>query len=225
VALMIGLGRRLIEADRHVRSGAFAGWRPQLYGTGLAGSRVGFVGMGVIGRAVAERLQPFKVEQRYYDPKPLDGAIERAIALTRTLELRALLEWSQFLVLAAPLTTQTLHIINRRTLDCMRPGCLLINPSRGSLVDETAVLAALDSGHLGGYAADVFEMEDWARADRRREIDSGLRNHPATLFTPHLGSAVTDVRRAIEARAAENLLDAFTGRIPRDALNPEARSP
>jgi phosphonate dehydrogenase len=224
IALMIGLARRVMEGDRHVRSGAFQGWRPQLYGIGLAGARVGFLGMGVIGQAVARRLQPFGVRQRYFDPRPLAASDERALDLTREHDLVDLLHWSQFLILAAPLTPDTLHIINRQTLSRLRPGCLLVNPSRGSLVDEHAVLAALESGRLAGYAADVFEMEDWARTDRPREIAAGLRSHPATLFTPHLGSAVIDVRQEIEARAAENILDALAGRVPRDAVNPGARA-
>jgi len=136
-----------------------------------------------------------------------------------------LLAWSDYLVLGAPLTAATRHIIDAAALSRVRPGCLLINPARGSLVDEAAVLAALQTGRLGGYAADVFEMEDWALAQRPRAIDPGLLNHPATLFTPHLGSAVIAVRRAIEQRAAANIIDALTGAIPRDALNPAASPP
>jgi phosphonate dehydrogenase len=94
------------------------------------------------------------------------------------------------------------------------------------VVDEQAVLAALDSGHVGGYAADVFEMEDWARSDRPRQIAPALLEHPRTLFTAHIGSAVTDVRTAIELRAADNILAVLAGRTPPDAVNrphPRAR--
>jgi phosphonate dehydrogenase len=223
IAMMIGLGRHLIEGDRRVRTGRFRGWRPKLYGISLAGARVGFVGMGVIGRAIAERLCAFGVEQRYCDPQRLAPALEGALKLSCETHLETLLGWGDYLVLAAPLTPRTLHLIDARALQRIRPGCLLVNPSRGSLVDEAAVLDALESGHLGGYAADVFEMEDWARANRPRAIASRLRRHPATLFTPHLGSAVTSVRRAIEQRAADNLIDALSGRVPRDAVNPQAR--
>lgn len=223
IALMIGLGRHLLAGDRWVRSGRFRGWQPRFYGVGLAGRNVGYFGMGVIGRAVAERLRAFGVQQRYCDPVALAAHEERALGLTRVAALEALLEWADYLVLAAPLTPQTTQVIDARALSRIKPGCLLINPSRGSLVDEAAVLEALERGRLGGYAADVFEMEDWARPDRPRAIAPALRRHPATLFTPHLGSAVTEVRRAIERRAAENILDALHGRIPRDAVNPKAR--
>jgi phosphonate dehydrogenase len=219
IALMIGLGRHLLEGDRRVRSGRYRGWRPSLYGQGLAGSRVGLIGMGVIGQAVAARLKAFDVEQRYCDPRPLAEPLARALGLNRARDPAALLGWSDYLVLAAPLTPATTHIIDAKALRAIRPGCLLVNPSRGSLVNESAVLAALEDGRLGGYAADVFELEDWARADRPRAILAGLRRHPRTLFTPHLGSAVIDVRRAIERRAAENVADALCGRTPRDAVN------
>jgi phosphonate dehydrogenase len=225
IGLMIGLGRHLREGDQHVRSGAFQGWEPRFYGVGLAGAQVGYVGMGAIGQAIARRLAPFGAVQRYVDLAPLDADAEAPLALTREPQLDALLAWSDYLVLGAPLTPDTLHIIDAAALAKVRPGCLLINPARGSLVDEAAVLAALASGRLGGYAADVFEMEDWALANRPHAIDPNLLNHPATLFTPHLGSAVIDVRRAIERRAADNILDALSGRIPRDALNPAASTP
>ena len=222
IGLMLGLGRQLIEGDRWVRSGEFHSWRPAFYGVGIAGARIGFIGMGVIGQAVAHRLVPFGVEQRYFDPRGADAAFERETLLTRETRLDALLHWGDYLVLAAPLTAATLHIIDARALEQVRPGCLLVNAARGSLVNESAVLASLKTGRLGGYAADVFEMEDWSRYDRPQQIAAGLREHPATLFTPHLGSAVMSVRRAIERRAVDNIIDAVEGRTPRDAVNPEA---
>jgi phosphonate dehydrogenase len=225
IGLMIGLGRHLRHGDQHVRSGAFQGWEPRFYGVGLAGARVGYVGMGAIGQAIAKRLAPFGAAQRYVDPLPLAPSAEATLGLTREPELETLLAWSDYLVLGAPLTSSTFHVIDASALAKVRPGCLLINPARGSLVDETAVLAALDSGRLGGYAADVFELEDWALPERPRAIDPNLRHHAATLFTPHLGSAVVEVRRAIERRAADNILDALSGDIPRDALNPGASTP
>ena len=225
IGLMIGLGRHLVDGDRWARSSQFRGWRPCLYGKGLAGAHVGLFGMGVIGQAVARRLRAFDVELRYCDPRPLPDVVARELDIRRVRDRAALLRWSDYLVLAASLTPATTHIIDVEALREMRHGCLLINPSRGSLVDEAAVLAALREGRLGGYAADVFEMEDRARPERPRTVAAALRRHPATLFTPHLGSAVSDVRRAIERRAANNIIDALSGRVPRDAVNPTAREP
>jgi phosphonate dehydrogenase len=102
----------------------------------------------------------------------------------------------------------------------MKPCSYLINVGRGSVVDEQAVAKALDSNRLAGYAADVFEMENAWRAGRPDSIPKALReNRSKTLFTPHLGSAVADVRRRIELRAALNILQALRGETPRDAVN------
>ncbi|WP_458296239.1 NAD(P)-dependent oxidoreductase [Roseateles oligotrophus] len=103
-------------------------------------------------------------------------------------------------------------------------GQLLINIGRGSVVDEAAVLSALESGQLGAYAADVFECEDWALADRPQQISNALLARSDTLFTPHLGSAVSLVRQAIEHRAADNILAALRGELPPDAINRPARA-
>jgi len=225
IGLMIGLGRHVREGDHLVRAGGFQSWTPRLYGLGLAGARVGYVGMGAIGQAIARRLAAFGAVQRYVDPLPLNPQAEATLGLAHEPKRDDLLGWSDYLVLGAPLTPHNLHTIDAAALSKVRPGCRLINLARGSLVDEAAVLAALQDGRLGGYAADVFEMEDWARPDRPRAIAPGLLNHPATLFTPHLGSAVVAVRRAIEQRAADNILDVLNGRVPRDALNPAASPP
>jgi phosphonate dehydrogenase len=213
VGLAIGLGRMIRDGDALVRSTNFEGWRPVLYGTGFNRSTVTIVGMGAVGRAIAQRLQGFGckilgVDSKTEMPPSVTGA-----------DLSSAWAASDFVILAEPLTPETHHLIDRSTLAKMKPGALLINIGRGSVVDETAVVAALESGALGGYAADVFEMEDWALADRPDEIHPGLRKHPRTLFTPHLGSAVQRVRLAIELRAASNIADVLEGRRPRDAIN------
>ena len=128
-------------------------------------------------------------------------------------------------MLALPLNPATLHLINAETLEIMKPGSFLINPCRGSVVDETAVAQALARGRLQGYAADVFEMEDWARQDRPLGISPALlENTDQTLFTPHLGSAVDEVRREIALEAATNILQALRGEKPRGAINELAES-
>ena len=217
IGSMIALARNVRAGDEHVRSPGFRGWRPQLYGRGLAGSRIGLVGFGAIGRAVAERLHPFGATLFYSDRRSAGAATERRLGLKR-LALPDLLRRADFVVLGMPLTEATLHLIDERALRRMKPGAFLVNPARGSLVDERAVLRALDSGRLAGYAADVFAFEDLARADRPLGIPRPLLRHPRTLLTPHLGSAVVDVRRRIELRAARNIVAALRGRRPPDAV-------
>lgn len=218
IGLTIGLTRKIIEADSRVRSGKFQGWRPELYGLGIEGSTIGIVGMGAIGQAMAARFKGWGADVVYTDRTQASGNVETMLEIGWT-NLTGLLQESDIVILALPLTPQTIHLINASRLAQMKPGAFLVNPCRGSVVNETDVLTALQSGHLAGYAADVFELEDWARADRPREIAPELLAHPNTLFSPHIGSAVQKVRLAIEMRAAENILQALSGQRPMDAVN------
>jgi phosphonate dehydrogenase len=209
VALLLGVGRNILTGDSQVRSGQFRGWRPVHYGKGVAGSMVGIIGMGAIGQAVAERLRGFHCHLLYSDPHPVEQEVHTSLGLTR-LSLDELLSQSDFIVLTVPLTPQTRHIINSATLAGIKRGAHLINVGRGSVVDESAVSAALVSGQLDGYAADVFEFEDWARENRPIGVCPALlANRNNTLFTPHLGSAVDTVRREIAMEAARKILSIF----------------
>jgi phosphonate dehydrogenase len=224
IGLLVALARRVPEGDAFVRGGTFAGWQPQLYARGIAGRIVGIAGIGQLGRAFAERLVGFRADVRYADPRPLEPDAEARLGLTR-VALDDLVRASDYLVLTLPLTPQTQHVIDAARIATMRAGATIVNLARGSLVDEAAIADALASGHLGGYAADVFAFEDWARADRPRAIPATLLDERArTLFTPHLGSAVTDVRRAIERAAASAVLDVLQGATPAGAVNAPMRT-
>jgi hypothetical protein len=156
--------------------------------------------------------------------RPFHGALDQpdqedALRLTRALQ-DELLRQSDFVALCLPLGPGMRHLVDRRFLACMKPGALLINTARGSLVDEAAVADALESGALGGYAADTFAMEDWALPDRPCEVSNRLREMPEkTLFTPHLGSAVDLVRRDIALQAATSVLEYLQGEVPSGAVN------
>jgi len=209
LALMLGLARNVLPGDQLIRSGSFQGWRPVLYGTGLAGGTVGIIGFGAVGRALARMLQGFSCRIQYCDPSA-EGSTP----------LDVLLASSDFVLPLLPLTPHTFHMLGRDALAGMQRGAYLINVSRGSVVDEEAVADAIESGHLAGFAADTFEMEDWARRDRPREIHPRLlRLTDSTLFTPHLGSAVASARREIERAAANNILQALRGEHPSGAIN------
>lgn len=218
VGLMLALGRRVLEGDERVRAGAFRGWRPLLHGAGLAGSTVGILGMGEVGRAVAQRLAPFGVRLLYADPIPLSPDESVDLSATR-VDLPGLLAEADWLLPLVPLTPATFHLLGATALARVKPGCRIVNVSRGSVVDEVAVTAALASGRLAGYAADVFEMEDWARPDRPTSIPASLlAERERTVFTPHLGSAVEEVRREVALEAARSILEALAGHRPRGAL-------
>ena len=223
VGLALALGRNILPGDALVRGGGFAGWRAQRSGAGLAGSVLGIAGAGRVGRAIARRLAGFGPSRMlYYDEAILERDVAFGLGLARA-SWAGLLRDSDFLFLALPLTAQTRHMLGREALAQIRPGCRVINAGRGSVVDEAAVAEALALGRLAGYAADVFEFEDWALPGRPACIAPDLLGSASTVFTPHLGSAVADVRLAIELAAARNLLDALAGREPPDALNRPAR--
>jgi phosphonate dehydrogenase len=219
IGLLLGLSRKMSQGDRYVRSGAFRGWLPEFYGTGLNGATIGIIGMGSVGQAVSLRLSGFGAKVIYNDTTPIAGEREEALQ-AGYLPLEELLKTSDFVVPLVPLRPATKHLINAKAISTMKHGSLLINVCRGSVVNENAVVDALASGRLAGYAADVFEMEDWARADRSRTIPQALLdNVEQTFFTPHIGSAVDNVRREIAMEAAKNIIRALNGEKPDGAVN------
>jgi phosphonate dehydrogenase len=219
LGLMLALGRNMLAGDREIRQTGFHGWRPRHYGIGLEGATVGIVGFGKVGQAIAERLSGFGCRIVAHDSafEAIPSQLKTRVELS---SLDTLFKASDFVVLAMPLHATTMHIIDAKAIGTMKAGALLINPARGSLVDEVAVADALASGHLRGYAADVFECEDWARPDRPATVDPRLlAPGSATVLTPHIGSAVEDVRRQIEASAARSIIQALSGETPTGAIN------
>lgn len=218
IGLAIGLARHVPAGDARVRGGRFQGWRPELYGRGLHGSTVAVLGLGRVGAAIVERLRGFgcgAILGVDASPVRIDGV--------RQCVLDEALAQADYVFVALPLTPGTRHLVGERELRRAPRGTLWINVGRGSVVDESAVASLLASGHVGGYAADVFEFEDWALPGRPADIAPALRQHPRTLFTPHLGSAVSEVRLAIEQRAADNIVAVLRGEPPPDAVNALAR--
>lgn len=219
VVLTLALNRNLLAGDDRMRSGGFNGWRAELYGLGLHGANVGIAGLGRVGLAIAERLRGFGAHLRGFDERPMTRAEQTKHGLSQ-VAWHDLIEVSDVIIVALPLTAQTFHLFGLETLRRMRRGARLINVGRGSVVDENAVAQSLEDGHLGGYAADVFEMEDWARGDQPRSVpDRLLALRDRTLFTPHLGSAVRATRLAIEQTAADAIVAVLNGREPANAVN------
>jgi phosphonate dehydrogenase len=217
VALTLGLNRHFLAGDALVRSGRFEGWRAELYGYGLHDANVGIAGLGRVGLAIATRLRGFGARLHGYDERTVADAADHGISQIGWDEL---IEKSDVIILALPLNERTFHIINARSLSRMQRGARVVNIGRGSVVDEAAVAQSLESDHLAGYAADVFEMEDWARADRPRCVSPRLLAlRDRTLFTPHLGSAARTTRLAIEQSAADAIIAVLSGRRPENAVN------
>jgi phosphonate dehydrogenase len=175
--------------------------------------------MGRIGRAVATRLRGFDATIVYSDPVPLPGPEAHRMG-ARRVPLPELLAGSDVVVPLVPLTADTRHLLDADALRRMRPGACVVNAARGSIVDEDAVAEALRDGRLGGYAADVFAFEDTASGAGAAGIPPALLTHPRTVLTPHLGSAVDDVRREMGLAVAEQVRDALAGRHPEGAITP-----
>jgi phosphonate dehydrogenase len=183
VGLLLGLTRRMHEGDALVRRGEFRGWRPRLYGTDLRARTLGILGMGAVGRAVAERATPFGVRLLYWDPTPLPESIATRFDVTR-MDFESVVAQADMLMPLLPLKASTHKLIDAKTIARMPRGALIINVARGSLVDEEAIADALRDGHLGGYAADVFACEDLSVADRPRGVpESLIADNSRTLLT------------------------------------------
>ena len=194
LGLMLALARHIAEADRALRGGK---WSP-LAGRLLEGRTLGLVGLGRIGRRVAELCAPLRMEVLASEPAP-DLAFVRAYGVG-LVGLDTLLENADVVSLHAPLTRETRHLLNAERLSRMRHSALLVNTARGGLVDEEALAEALAAGTLAGAALDVFEEEPYA---------GPLRGLERALLTCHMGSATEETRIAMECEAVENLLAAL----------------
>jgi D-3-phosphoglycerate dehydrogenase len=210
LALMLASLRRLPELDATVRAGR---WRfPEVAGD-LAGATVGVVGLGAIGRAVVRRVRGFGCRVLAFEPYPDEGFVaEQAIEL---LTLDELLPQVDALTLHAPLTDSTHHLIGARELELMPEHAVLVNTSRGPLVDQAALVVALREGQIAGAGLDVFEHEPLAG-------DEPITELPNVILSGHVSSATRlGMRRTGEA-VVSNLRELLAGRLPASCKNPEA---
>jgi glyoxylate reductase len=212
--LILAVARRVAEGDREMRGGRFPGWGPlYMLGGDVAGTTLGLVGPGRIATAVARRAAGFSMRLLYHGRRP---SSEIQGLGGQPVELDRLLSESDFVSLHVPLTDQTHHLIDAGALAQMKPTAYLINTSRGPVVDESALVAALNAGLIAGAGLDVYEREP--------RIADGLAECPNTVLLPHLGSATVQTRAAMSRMAAENLVAGLQGRRPPNLLNPEAAS-
>ena len=212
IGLAISAARSVRAGDQFMRTGQYAGWRPVLYGTGLHQSVVAVVGLGAVGKAIVDRLTGFGcAEILGVDPVNCDSR-------TQSVSLAQAMARADYLILAVPLGSDTFHLIDEEMLAWAKPGVVVVNIGRGSVVHEAAVARALEKGLIGAYAADVYEMEDWLLPDRPKIVHPTLLVSDKTVLTPHIGSAVARVRLAIERRAADNLIQVLSGRMPKDVI-------
>ena len=212
ITLLLMVSRRTGEGERHVRAGAWTGWRPtHMLGTQVSGKVLGLVGMGRIARAVARRAHHgFGMRVIFHDPYPPTPAEAAALGAEPRSSLDQVLEESDFVSLHCPATPETRHLMNRERLRQMRPGAFLINTARGDVVDEAALVEALNGGTLAGAGLDVFEKEP--------QVSPALVAMENVVLLPHLGSATQETRVAMGMRALENLRLFFSGAPLRDRV-------
>lgn len=212
--LIIAVARRMLEGDRLVRKRGFPGGQSNhLAGAAVSGKVLGLVGGGGrIGRAVARRAHGFSMRVLYWAPRRKPES-EEADAGIIYAPLAKLLAESDFVSLHSPLTPETRHQIGARELRLMKPTAFLVNTARGPIVDEAALVRALSRGQIAGAGLDVFEHEP--------KMNPALWKMPGVVLTPHLGSAVTELRHVMANIVCDNILAILDGRQPPNCVNPE----
>jgi glyoxylate reductase len=214
--LMMAVARRLGEAEALARSGNWKNWDlDQLVGTDVWGKTLGIVGFGRIGRAVARRASGFRMRVIYTDAVRTPEEVERELK-AEFREMDALLAESDFVSLHVPLLPDTRGLFNAPKFHRMKPTAFLINTSRGPVVDEAALVAALEDGEIAGAGLDVYENEPL--------IHPGLKRSNVVL-APHVASASLETRTKMACIAAENVVTLFAGKGPPNILNPEVLKP
>lgn len=218
--LILGTARRVVEADRMVREGRFHGWEPELMlGSDVSGKVLGLAGFGRIARATAERALAFKMEIIFAPRPPAHREVSPAELGTlagkvKQVKWDELVERSDFLSLHVPLSDQTRHLVDAAVLSRMKPSAVLINTARGPVVDEAALVHALQKESISGAGLDVYEDEP--------ALAPGLAELSNTVLLPHIGSATIRVRDDMASLSARNALAMAAGEIPPHPVNPEA---
>jgi len=212
-ALILALSRRIVELDGRVRRGEFKFWAPMLFlGREVTGKTLGIVGFGRIGQAVAQRAKGFRMQVLYSDPRRLGTAQERELN-AEYANLGRLLREADFISIHVSLSEKTRHLIGEAELALMKPTGYLINAARGPVVDEKALVQALQSGTIAGAGLDVYENEP--------AIEPGLVEMQNVVLLPHVGSATLETRVRMASVAAENLRVGLEGKAPPNLINPD----
>ena len=211
--LLLAVARRIAEGDRALRSGVFPGGQSMHFiGAEVHGKILGIVGLGAIGEAVTRRARGFAMRVLYAKRRRLEPAREAELGVEyRSLD--DLLRESDFVSINAALSPETIHLIGPRELGLMRPSAFLVNTARGPIVDEKALVRALEEKRIAGAGLDVYEREPM--------IEPGLIGRANVVLTPHLGSAARDTRERMATTVVDNIVAVIEGRRPSNIFNPE----
>ncbi|MDB5958062.1 2-hydroxyacid dehydrogenase [Ramlibacter sp.] len=200
-ALLLAIGRRISEGDRFVRAGRWAAKpaTPFPLGRQVSGAKLGIVGLGRIGRTIARRASGFDMHVRYHSRRPVE-----AVAWDHEPQLLELARWADFLVVITAGGAETRHLVNAEVLDALGPKGFLVNVARGTVVDEAALVRALQEKRIGGAALDVFEREP--------HVPPELFTLDNVIVVPHIASATVQTREAMAQRVVDNLAAFFAGK-------------
>jgi glyoxylate reductase len=212
--LMLAVARRVVEGDRLLRGGVFPGAQSMRFEGSFVWSRtIGLVGGGGrIGQAVARRARGFAMRILYWGPRRIPDSVERELDITY-VPLDRLLAESDFVSIHAPLKPETRHLIGVRELALMKPTAFLVNTARGPIVDERALVRALEERRIAGAGLDVYEHEP--------QVEAALLSMSNVVLTPHIGSAVAELREVMAHMVVDNIVAVLDGRPPPNCWNPE----
>ncbi len=212
-ALLLAAARRVAEGDRFVRTRAWQGWGPLQYmGGDVTGATLGIIGLGRIGQAVVRRARGFDMKVIYWNRTRLSPEQENELGVAYA-EMDEVLRRSDFVSLHVALNDETTHLIGAQQLALMKPTACIINTARGPVIDEKALVSALQEGTIGAAGLDVYEHEP--------ELEPGLYDLENAVLAPHLGSATIGTRTKMGNMAAENCLAGCRGERPPNLVNPE----
>ena len=211
MALMLAVPRRIAEGDRLTRSGEWTGWAPtRMLGHRINGKRLGIIGMGRIGCAVAHRARGFGLSIHYHNRKPVHPETEAELEATYWDSLEQMLSRVDIVSVNCPHTPATHRMLSREKLELMQPSAYLVNTSRGEVIDEEALAALLESGHIAGAGLDVYADE--------ANITKSLLDLPNVVLLPHIGSATIEGRLEMGDTVIINILTFWDGHAPRDRV-------
>ena len=213
LALILAVMRRVVEGANLTKEGAFTGWTPTwMMGTRLTGKRLGIIGMGRIGQAVARRAKVFGLQIHYHNRKPVSSRIAEEVEATYWDSLDQMMARMDIISVHSPHTPATYHLLSARRLKLMQPHAILINTARGEIIDEAALADLLAAGAIGGAGLDVFEFEP--------RINPKLLTLPNAVLLPHMGSGTIEGRIAMGEKVIVNIRTWMDGHKPPDRVVP-----
>ncbi len=211
MAAIIGVPRRIREGTGLIRRGEWTGWAPTgMLGRKLGDKVLGILGMGRIGQAVAHRARAFGLEVAYYNRRRIPDAVEKMLGARYVETVDALVEQADILTIHSPLTDETKGLIDERRINMMKPGSSIVNTARAEIIDQEAMIAALQSGQLAGAGLDVYPDEP--------RVDQRLIDHPNVMTLPHIGSATVEGREASGDKVIANIRFWADGHRPPDQV-------